>query len=152
MATHNVLYPFHPVSGLPLVATIDLIPGQVPRTIQKVDGAIQFGEASETDVDWNAAQEQKLNGDLFMADEAGNSCLQSEAVWHPNELTRVRTLLGATCTTVDTANHLRQALQELSSAAREVVLDVDSGKDPTASALQLKALLEAKGLWEDFTE
>ncbi|EPJ5561256.1 hypothetical protein ACQYZY_26775 [Pseudomonas aeruginosa] len=152
MPKKTVLYPYHPVSGHPLVATVDFIPGQVPRTVVKVDGEIQLDEASETDVDWNAAQEQNLNGDLFLADEAGNVCLQSEAVWKTEELCRISPQLGATATSIDTPNHLRQTLQELSSAAREVFLDLDSGQDPMASALQLKALLEANGLWEDFTD
>lgn len=30
MPKKTVLYPYHPVSGHPLVATVDFIPGQVP--------------------------------------------------------------------------------------------------------------------------
>jgi hypothetical protein len=43
-----------------------------------------------------------------------------------------------------------EALPELASAAREVVLDVESGVCPKAAVTQLKELLVRLNLWEDF--
>ncbi|WP_157893806.1 MULTISPECIES: hypothetical protein [Pseudomonas] len=43
-----------------------------------------------------------------------------------------------------------EPLLEVASAAREVVLDVESGACPKASVTQLKDLLVRLNLWEDF--
>lgn len=152
MQQKPIMFAYHPVSGLQLTATLDYVPGLVPRTIQKIGGVFELGEASETDVDWNAAEQQCQQGDVFLADDAGNVCLQSEVVWRLNEFPRIDPRKGAISTAAASPNQLRQTLLEISSAAREVFLDLDSGKDAMESALQLKALLEAKGLWEDFTD
>jgi len=152
MSQQNVLYPYHPITGLRLVASVDFISGQVPRDIHKQGGAVVLGEASETIVFWDGAEEQKLAGALFLADENGNECLDIEAIWHSQEVDSVPRRLGATVTTSTMPNSLRDALQELASAAREVILDINTGKDGTASAATLRTLLEAKNLWEDFDE
>lgn len=146
----NIQYPYHPATGLRLVKTIDFVPAGVAQDIIKLDGEIQYEEAGGSTMHWNNTEGQRLGGNTFLADEDGNECLSSEAVWSAVEADSIPIEVPGAHSSVTMPNSLRAQLQELASAAREVVLDTEQGSDAKASSSALKALLQQHGLWEDF--
>lgn len=146
----HTLFPYHPATGMRLVQTIDYIPAAVPQEIFKRDGQIKIEGAAGSTVHWDNAECQKMVGDTYLADESGTECLASEAIWSPEEGDSIDIDNPKECSTVSSPNALRTQLQELASAAREMVLDSEQTLDLEASSSALKALLQKLGLREDF--
>jgi len=147
----NQLFPFHPVTGNRLTATIDFVPGAVHRDISRINGVLEVEEAPETSMCWNAAEEQKSNGIGFLTNDNADECLEYEAVWREADVDAIQIEVPGSATPVLTPNKLRDKLAELGSAAREVVLRSDEGQsiqDIGVAMAELKALLDAMGLLE----
>ena len=146
----QTLFPFHPVTGYRLCATVDYLMGTVLREIQKVDGEIICEEGTETVIDWNAAEEQVKQGSVYLLTEDGAICLENEAIWREDDVDVIEIDEVVVTTEMVGPNKLRADQLELASAAREVVLDIESGACPKAAADQLKALLVGLGIWEEY--
>ncbi|MHC5194745.1 hypothetical protein ACYSUW_13420 [Pseudomonas frederiksbergensis] len=147
-----ILFPYHPIMGNRLIATLDFVLGTVPRDIHKEDGQIVLGEASETEMNWNAAEEQSMHGVRFLVTEDGHECLEHEALWREEDVDHIVIDAPGTAATAHTANTLRDQLAELGSAAREVVLNAEAGQKNGNALAQLKHLLESLGLMEPVDE
>lgn len=147
-----ILFPYHPIRGNRLIATLDCVLGTVPRDIYSEGDQIVFGEASETVMDWNAAEEQNKHGTRFLVTEDGHECLVHEALWREEEVELIEVNVPGPTTDALTANVLRERLAELGSAAREVVLNAEAGQKNGDALAQLKHLLEALGLMEPVDE
>lgn len=146
----QTLYPFHPVTGYRLCATVDYLMGTVLREILKDDGEILYEDGTHTDVDWNAAEEQVKQGTIYLQTEHGAICLESEAIWREDDVDVIEIVEVVVTTDLVGPNKLRADQLELASAAREVVLDIENGACPKAAAEQLKALMVGLGLWEEY--
>lgn len=146
----QTLFPFHPVTGYRLRATVDYLVGTVLREIQKDNGEVIYEDGTHTEVDWNAAEEQVKQGSVFLLTEDGAMCLESEAIWREDDVEVIEIDEVVVTTEMVGPNKLRADQLELSSAAREVVLDIENGACPKAAADQLKALLVGLGLWEEY--
>lgn len=147
----NQLFPFHPVTGNRLTATIDFIPGAVHRDISKANGEIIFGEGGGTAINWDGAEEQMQHGLIYLTNTNADECLHHEAVWRSEDVDSIGIDVVGTFTSALTPNQLRDKLAELGSAAREVVLRSDEGQsiqDIGVAMAELKALLDAMGLLE----
>lgn len=143
-----ILFPFHPVTGLRLCATLDFVQGIVHRDIVKEDGLVVLEDGTETQMDWNAAEEQANCTVRFLATEDGNECLEHEALWREDDVESIQITEPGKATEALTANVLRDRIAELGSAAREVVLDCEEGKNVGDAMAALKDLLEAMGLMD----
>ena len=148
--TSTILFPYHPVTGLRLEQTVDYIPAATPRDIFKENGELVLGEADGQKVCWDGAEFQASGGDSFHCDSNGNECLACEAVWSPEAQDSIEIEMGGKATGIVTPNGLRDLLLELASAAREVVLDSETGANTDESCKAVKRLLMEHGLWEDF--
>lgn len=147
----QTLYPYHPVTGRRLTATIDFVPGRVNRDISKTNGELEFDEASETDMCWNAAEDQKQHGVSFLTNDDADECLVHEALWLTQDVVSIVIEEAGTATLALTPNQLRDKLAELGSAAREVVIRNEEGhtiQDIGVALTALKELLDAMGLLE----
>jgi hypothetical protein len=147
-----ILFPFHPVNGLRLCATLDFVQGIVHREIVKEDGMVVLEDGTETEMDWNAAQEQANCTVRFLATEDGNECLEYEAVWREDDVESIQITEPGKATKALSANVLRDRIAELGSAAREVVLNYDEGKNVGDALAALKDLLEAMDLMDPVEE
>lgn len=147
-----ILFPYHPIMGNRLIATLDFVLGTVPRDIHKEGGQIVFGEASETEMNWNAAEEQSKHGIRFLVTEDGHECLEHEALWREEDVESIEVKVPGASTDALTANVLRDRLAELGSAAREVVLNAEAGQKNGDALAQLKDLLASLGLMEPVDE
>lgn len=148
--TNTILFPYHPVTGLRLEQTVDYIPASAPRDIFKENGELVIGEADGQKVCWDGAESQVSGGESFLSDNNGNECLVCEAVWVPEAQDSIKIEVSGKATGIVTPNGLRDLLLELASAAREVVLDSETGANTDESCKAVKRLLMEHGLWEDF--
>ncbi|MGE8063753.1 hypothetical protein [Pseudomonas sp. NPDC089569] len=147
-----VLYPYHPVSGKRLSATLDFIEGSVACDIFKEDGKLVIEQGSETQMLWDTAEEQNSCAVRFLLDDDNTECLEQEALWREVDADRIEIDVPGSATTALTANTLRARLAELGSAAREVVLNAEAGQKNGDALAQLKYLLESLGLMEPVDE
>lgn len=149
--SNQTLFPFHPVTGNRLTATLDFVPGIAHREISKTNGELGLGDASETAMDWNGAEEQKLHGASFLTNENADECLIHEVLWREEDVDSIVIEEPGIATTTHSPNTQRDRLAELGSAAREVVLRSDDGQsiqDIGEAVATLKALLDAMGLMD----
>lgn len=153
--SQTILYPYHPVTGLRLNATLDFIEGAVHSDICKQDGQLVVEPGSETQILWNTAEEQTSCALRFLLDDDNTECLEHEALWREEDVDRIEIAVPGRATPAITANTLRDRLAELGSAAREVVIRSDEGQTLQAigdAVATLKELLDSMGLMEPVDE
>lgn len=150
--SNQTLFPFHPVTGRRLSATIDFVPGAVHRDISKTNGELVLEDASETTMCWNATEQQMQHGISFLTNENADECLEHEALWRAEDVDSISIIKVGSATPALTPNQLREKLAELGSAAREVILQSNEGQNIGASLASLKDLLEAMDLMEPVEE
>ena len=150
--SNQTLFPFHPVTGRRLSATIDFVPGAVHRDISKTNGELVLEDASETTMCWSAAEQQMQHGISFLTNENADECLELEALWRAEDVDSISIIKVGNATPALTPNQLREKLAELGSAAREVILQSNEGQNIGAALASLKDLLEAMDLMEPVEE
>lgn len=148
----QTLYPYHPVTGSRLTATIDYVPGLVDRVgLSKINGVVELEDGSETAMCWNAAEDQKKHGVIFLTNDDGDQCLEHEALWREDDEDGIDIEVAGKATPALSPNQLRDQLAELGSAAREVVIRNEEGhtiQDIGVALTALKEILDAMGLLE----
>lgn len=80
------LYAYHPVSGDPLIGTLDTLTAIVPCEISRTDGVTTIEEGTESIVDWNGQEVAKMNGRQVLITEAGATCLIDEVLWSVHDV------------------------------------------------------------------
>jgi hypothetical protein len=150
--SQTILYPYHPVTGLRLNATLDFIEGAVHSDICKQNGQLIVESGSETQMLWDTAEEQSSCALRFLLDDDNTECLEHEALWREVDADRIEIDVPGRATPAITANTLRDRLAELGSAAREVVLNAEAGQNNGDALAHLKHLLESLGLMEPVDE
>lgn len=145
-----LLYPYHPATGMRLIQAIDYIPALVPQDIYQENGEIRLENAHGSNLDWDSSETQAVGNDIYLADDDGNRCLASEAVWSEMCDESIEIVTPGRNSCPEMPNHLRNQLLEMASAAREVIIDLGQGRDCVTSCELLKKLLIERNLWEEY--
>lgn len=138
-------YPYHPATGLRLVKTVDYVPGLVLQTIFKAGSDLVIEDAMGTCLDWNRAETQEMDGDIFLADEDGNQCLASEAIWCHEDIAQQPISTQSIHSRAVGPNELRSALRRVTQAAQHLLHQIEKGSDHATTTQEIENLLTELG-------
>jgi hypothetical protein len=103
------LYAYHPVSGDPLIGTLDMLTAVALCEISRIDGVTTIEEGTESIVDWNGQEVADLNGRQVLITEAGATCLIDEVLWCVHDVPKWNVTTKKPATNCPSYNQLMSA-------------------------------------------